>query len=78
MSREREGGALREQAPGISGALERGAYVSVSSKVGTDVEGYICDRDEAGLLLDVRDPSGDPGDYEFLPWASVERVVIGA
>lgn len=78
MSREKAGGRLREQAPGISGALERGVYVSVSSKVGTDVEGFICDRDESGLLVDTRDPSGDPGDYEFLPWASIERVVIGA
>jgi hypothetical protein len=34
----------------------------------------VCDQNENGLLLDPRDPSGDPTGYEFLPWSSIERV----
>ncbi len=73
---EREGG-LREGAPEISGFLGRGSYVSVSARIGNDLAGYVCGRDASGLLLDVRDPSGDPTAYEFLPWASIERVSVG-
>lgn len=76
MSSEETGGGMREEAPRISGALKRGSYVSVEAKVGSDLEGYVCDRDETGLLLDVRDPSGDPASYEFLTWASIDRVTI--
>lgn len=75
MSNE-EPGRIREEAPRISDALNRGVYVSVEAKVGTDLKGYVCDRDETGLLLDVRDPSGDPTSYEFLTWASIDRVTI--
>ncbi len=67
---------LREASPEISEALGRGSFVSVSARVGNDLSGYVCDRDGSGLLLDVRDPSGDPGGYEFLPWSSIERVRI--
>ncbi len=76
---ERFGGqsqGLREGSPDISGALGRGSFVSVSARVGNDLSGYVCDYDGSGLLLDVRDPSGDPGGYEFLPWSSIERVRI--
>ena len=57
-------------------AFGRGGFVSLTVKSGSDVSGYVCDRDAAGILLDVRDPSGDPSGYEFLPWSSVERVKI--
>ncbi len=67
---------LREGSPEISEALARGSFVSVSARVGNDVSGYVCDRDGSGLLLDVRDPSGDPGGYEFLPWSSIERIKV--
>jgi hypothetical protein len=67
---------LRENAPDIPGGLGRGRLVSVSARIGTDLVGYVCDRDEAGLLLDVRHPSGDPAGYEFVPWHSIERVSI--
>jgi len=70
------GEGLREGSPGIAEALGRGRYVSVYSRSGNDVSGYVCDYDGAGILVDARDPSGDPGDYEFLPWAGVERVVV--
>lgn len=65
---------LREGSPEITDALKRGAHVSVSARVGNDLTGYVCDRDGSGLLIDVRDPSGDPSGYEFLPWSSIERV----
>ena len=67
---------LREGSPRIVEALGRGRLVSVSARVGNDVSGYVCDRDGSGLLLDVRDPSGDPSGYEFLPWSSIERVKV--
>ena len=65
---------MREEAPEIPAFLGRGSFVSVSARTGNDLAGYVCDRDGAGLLLDVRDPSGDATGYEFLPWSSIERV----
>lgn len=67
---------LRQGSPGIPEALARGNLVSVTIRSGYDVSGYVCDKDVSGLLLDVRDPSGDPSGYEFLPWSSIERVRI--
>ena len=67
---------LREGSPRIPEALGRGSFVWVSARVGNDVSGYVCDSDGSGLLLDIRDPSGDPGGYEFLPWSSIERVRV--
>ena len=67
---------LREEAPSLSEAFSRGRLVSVAARTGIDLEGYVCDRDGDGLLLDIRDPSGDPSGYEFLPWSSIERVTI--
>jgi hypothetical protein len=65
---------LREGSPAIPEAFARGSFVSITVRSGYDVSGYVCDRDGAGLLLDIRDPSGDPSGYEFLPWSSIERV----
>jgi hypothetical protein len=84
----REGGAvegggverkesLREDAPRIEGFLGRGSMVTVSARTGVDLAGYVCDQNGSGLLLDARDPSGDPTGYEFLPWSSIERVSSG-
>jgi hypothetical protein len=67
---------LREGSPKMPEAFGRGSFVAVSARVGNDLSGYVCDVDGSGLLLDVRDPSGDPGGYEFLPWSSIERVRI--
>lgn len=67
----------REEAPRITDALSRGRFVSVSARIGNDLIGYVCDWNETGLMLDVRDPSGDPTGYEFLPWPSIERVSLG-
>jgi hypothetical protein len=67
-------GGMREDAPRITGFFGRGSLVRVSARTGNDLKGYVCDQNENGLLLDARDPSGDPTDYEFLPWTSIERV----
>lgn len=67
---------LREDAPDISGGLERGRLIRISARIGSDLSGYVCDRDAVGLLLDVRHPSGVHASYEFIPWHSVERVTV--
>ena len=76
MRSEREAWRLQEGSPEIPEAFARGSFVLVSARVGNDVSGYICDKDASGLLLDVRDASGDHSGYEFLPWSSIERVRI--
>jgi hypothetical protein len=73
---EHRDGGMREGAPKIPEFLRRGSFVLVAARIGNDLAGYVCDRDGSGLLLDVRDPSGDPHGYEFLPWASIERVSV--
>jgi hypothetical protein len=65
---------MREDAPRMTGFFGRGSLVTVSARTGNDLKGYVCDQNENGLLLDSRDPSGDPTGYEFLPWSSIERV----
>ena len=68
---------MREDAPRLTDFLGRGSLIMVSARTGVDLEGYVCDQNESGLLLDSRDPSGDPTHYEFLPWSSIERVSAG-
>jgi hypothetical protein len=68
---------LREDAPRMTEFFDRGSLVTVSARTGIDLKGYVCDQNESGLLLDARDPSGDPTGYEFLPWSSIERVSSG-
>ena len=64
------------QAPKVVDALKRGSLVSITTWGGRELSGTVCDREQTGLLLDVREP-GDSGDgYVFLPWSSVEQVVI--
>ena len=63
---------MREDAPRLTDFLGRGSLVTVSARTGVDLEGYVCDQNENGLLLDSRDPSGDPTGYEFLPWSIVD------
>ncbi|CAN5776201.1 hypothetical protein BH18ACT11_BH18ACT11_17920 [soil metagenome] len=76
MEREGSGNtdSMREDAPQMTGFFSRGSLVTVAARTGVDLEGYVCDQNESGLLLDARDPSGDPTAYEFLPWSSIERV----
>ena len=65
---------LRPGAPELGGFFGRGSRVFVSARTGNDLQGYVCGTDGNGLLLDVRDAGGDPMDYEFLPWSSIERA----
>lgn len=65
-----------DQAPKVVDALKRGSSVSVTTWGGREVSGLICDREQTGLLLDVRTAEGSAGGYLFLPWTSIEQVVI--
>jgi hypothetical protein len=67
-----------EQAPKVSDALRKGAFVSIITWGGKELAGVICDREQAGLLLDTSESQGGPDGYVFLPWSSVEQVYIRA
>ena len=68
---------MRDDAPRMTGFFARGSMVTVAARTGIDLEGFVCDQNESGLLLDVRDSGGDATTYEFLPWSSIERVSAG-
>ena len=61
------------QAPKVVDALKRGNVVSILTWAGREVVGTICDWEQAGLLLDVRESAAG---YVFLPWSSIEQVAI--
>lgn len=63
------------QTPKVVDALKRGSPVSVTTWGGRELSGTICDREQAGLLLDVREREDGAG-YVFLPWSSIEQVAI--
>jgi hypothetical protein len=63
------------QAPKVSDALKKGTGVSVATWSGREITGVVCDREEAGLLLEIREPDSDG--YSFLPWSSIEQVKVG-
>lgn len=67
---------IKDEAPDISSGLKRGRLVKISARIGSDLSGYVCDRDAVGLLLDVRHPSGVHADYEYITWQSIERVTV--
>jgi hypothetical protein len=62
------------QAPKVSDALKKGMIVSVATWSGREITGIICDREQAGLLLDLREPGTESEGYSFLPWSSIEQV----
>ena len=64
------------QAPKVSDALKKGMAVSVATWSGQKITGTVCDREQAGLLLEVREPGTDSEVYSFLPWSSIEQVKI--
>lgn len=66
------------QAPKVADALKKGSPVTISMWNGREISGLICDREEIGLLLDIREPDGDSAGYVFLPWSSIEQVAIQA
>ena len=64
------------RAPKVSDALKKGMFVSIVTWSGREVVGLVCDREQSGLLLDVREPDADSDGYVFLPWSSIEQVKI--
>jgi hypothetical protein len=68
--------AWLEQAPKVSDALKKGVFVSMVTWGGREVTGVICDREQAGLLLDISVAADGSDGYVFLPWSSVEQVNI--
>jgi hypothetical protein len=77
---ERRSGVVSQewlaQAPKVADALKKGTVVSVATWSGLEITGVVCDREQAGLLLDVREPDSDSEGYSFLPWSSIEQVKI--
>ncbi len=67
-----------DRAPKLADALKRGIVVSVQTWSGREVIGVVCDRDTAGLLLDVEKDGNGADGYSFLPWTSIEQVNIRA
>ena len=65
-----------DQAPKVVDTLERGSMVSITTWGGRELSGMVCYREQTGLLLDVREPGDSAGGYVFLPWSSIEQVVI--
>ncbi len=64
------------QAPKVADALKRGSPVSVVTWGGRELSGAVCDREQTGLLLDVSEPGDSAEGYVFLPWSSIEQVII--
>lgn len=64
------------QTPKVADALKRGSPVSVTTWGGRELLGSVCDREQAGLLLDIRGPGADADGFVFLPWSSIEQVAI--
>ena len=64
------------QAPKVSDALKKGMIVSISTWSSLEITGIVCDRDQVGLLLDLREPEAESEGYSFLPWSSIEQVKI--
>ncbi len=64
------------QAPKVSDALKKGISVAVTTWGGREIAGLVCDREQSGLLLDIRQPNSNAEGYVFLPWSSIEQVTI--
>ena len=65
-----------DQAPKVVDAFKRGSPVSITTWGGREVSGAVCDQEQTGLLLEVRDPDNGADGYVFLPWSSIEQVAI--
>ena len=64
------------QAPRVVDAFKRGSPVSITTWGGRELSGTVCDQEQTGLLLEVRDAGNGSGGYVFLPWSSIEQVAI--
>jgi hypothetical protein len=64
------------QAAKLSDALRKGVSIPVTTWAGRELTSVICDREQAGLLLDLRAPDVSSAGYVFLPWSSIEQMKI--
>jgi hypothetical protein len=64
------------QSPKVSDAFKKGISVSVTTWGGREITGLVCDREQAGLLLDIGQSNANSAGYMFLPWSSIEQVAI--
>ena len=64
------------QAPKVSEALKNGVVVSGATWSGREITGVVCDRRQAGLHFDVREPDAGSEGFSFLPWSSIEQLKI--
>lgn len=64
------------QTPKVVDALRRGSPVSITTWGGHELSGTVCDREQTGILLDLREPDSNTEGYVFLPWSSIEQVMI--
>ncbi len=53
------------RAPKVSDALKKGMFVSIVTWSGREEVGLVCDREQSGLLLDIREPDADADGYVF-------------
>ena len=67
-----ETGERPDHPPRVPDALKSGVSVSVTGWSGRQLQGTVSDRDEAGLLLDLKNGAEGWEGYTFLPWSSVE------
>ncbi|ABG04289.1 hypothetical protein Rxyl_1325 [Rubrobacter xylanophilus DSM 9941] len=79
MADERGQESLEEwhaRVPRVADALRRGTRASVVTWGGAELDGLICDRDQSGLLMDVRKPPEESPGYLFIPWGSIQQVRV--
>ena len=66
-----------DQAPKVVDALKRDSPVSIATWGGRELSGRLCDWEQTGLPLGVREPGDSSNsEYVFLPWSSIEQVSI--
>ncbi|BBL78789.1 hypothetical protein RxyAA322_06430 [Rubrobacter xylanophilus] len=62
--------------PRVADALRRGTRAVITTWGGAELAGLICDRDQSGLLVDVREPREEGSGYLFIPWGSIQQVRV--
>ncbi len=62
--------------PRVADALRRGTRAVVTTWGGAELSGLVCDRDQTGLLMDVREPAREGSGYLYIPWGSIQQVRV--
>lgn len=71
-----DAGDRPDHLPRVSDALKGGVAVSIVTWSGNQLRGTVSDRDHAGLLLDVDEDAAGSAGYVFVPWSSIEQVMV--